>query len=63
MGWVGGYWHADFCFGRGRPILGEALGKTLLFTFALKQPPSLNQFEGEIGCAIQAKVSCRHLLP
>ena len=52
-----------FCFGRERPNLGEVPGKTLLFTFALKQSPSLNQFEGEFGSAIQVEVSRRHLLP
>ncbi len=63
MRWVGAYWQSVFWFGRERPLLGEVLGKTLLFTFALKQRPSLNQFEGEFGGAIQAKVPRRHLLP
>ena len=63
MRWVGAYWQSVFCFGRERPLLGEVLGKTLLFTFALKQRPSLNQFEGEFGGAIQAKVPRQHLLP
>lgn len=63
MRWVGAYWQTVFCFGRERPNLGEVPGKTLLFTFALKQSPSLNQFEGEFGSAIQVEVSRRHLLP